>query len=184
MTTKAYLAVDIEKTGPNLIKHPVISIGMVLGDANGNVIAKHKINLLVDWPKDNQYFKFDPRCFTEFWEKNPSAILACRESPEPIEQAAGFKQLNDLLLMYESKYDLVFLTDNASFDIATLDYNLELYCNRAPMRYTSKGKYRSIIAVDDMFSMLKLKFVYNNIHDSVNDALDIYNMYMVVLRHL
>ena len=74
----------------------------------------------------------------------------------------------------------MFINDNPSFDIANIDYCLERYVNRHPMRYTSTGQYRTISTVDDAFYMLpkqaigQMKQDINKVvkhdHNPVNDA--------------
>jgi hypothetical protein len=103
------------------------------------------------------------------------------------------KWINSLEIKYPSSENKIcFLTDNASFDVASIDYCLEKYCNRSPMRYSSDGKYRSVYSADDMLSVLSKSdqsIVYELIkkdvehdHNPVNDAHHIYLQYYYTLK--
>lgn len=188
-----FVSVDIEKTGSFLIQNPVISVGFFVGDDQGNKLLTKKFNMQVKFPVKDDYGDFEPRCWDEFWSKLDQKIIeASTENAQP--QETAWKAVNAFLDELEAKYDKIkFLTDNASFDIASIDYNLEKYCKRAPMRYNSKGKYRSVISADDMLDMLpekELKLAYEYInanskhdHDPVNDAHNIYLQYIQAIKY-
>jgi hypothetical protein len=91
--SEIYVAHDIEKTGSFLIANPVISIGFVVGDGKGAILETQKFNFQVRWPAQNDYGDFEPRCWDEFWSKQPERIVeACKQDPEPLEQSRAGKQ--------------------------------------------------------------------------------------------
>lgn len=181
MADITYVALDIEKAGA-MNKYPIVSIGWCVGDSNGNVLEKRKLNLQVDWNHD-----FEPRCWNEFWAKMPLELIESLKL-NALPQPEGFAYFSNWLNQLEEKYNkIVFLSDNASFDIAALDNNLERYCGRMPLRYTSDNRYRSIIAPDDILWTInrdKLEDLYKQYsdHDPSNDAECIYRQYMEVLK--
>lgn len=205
MATKKiiYVAHDIEKTGCQLIKHPIISVGFFVGDEHGKKITARKFNIAVNWYKEKNdkvidYGDFEQRCVDTFWLKlDKNIINSCLLNPDPqpaqkvwVDIAKFLDELEEVFP--ETEYNIKFLTDNASFDTASIDYALEKYCNRRPMRYSSTGKYRSIICVDDMFEMLETSIqndIYKCInklvthdHDPINDAYFIYLLYIHTLK--
>ncbi len=199
MSDTVFVAFDIEKAGQMPLGHPVISIGYCVGDLHGNVLEKDKINLQVNWPvldeKTNaivDYGHFEKRCWDEFWSKQPSTLIE-NLKVGAMPQALGFMKFATWLNGLETKYSKVkFLSDNAEFDIGTLNVNLERYCNRGPLRYTTTGKYRSILPPDDLLDTLDAETVKEltakhitpyvvHDHDPSNDAEFIYRQYIAFL---
>ncbi len=195
---------DIEKVGSFIIKNPIISVGFFIGDDKGNQLHTHRFNISVKWPIFDietksicDYGDFEPRCWNEFWKTlDPEIKNKCLIDTNPPAQA--WKDISDMLdnleILYpESDFIIKFLTDNASFDTASIDYALEKYANRAPMRYSSTGKYRSVISADDMFEMLPpnlysienshINSIVKHDHDPVNDAHYIYLQY-IAAKHI
>jgi hypothetical protein len=174
---KLIVAVDIEKAGPTF-DHPIVSVGFVVGTLD-KVLEKKQVNFKINWDTD-----FDYNCKTEFWDKLPPTIVdSYKENAEDPEY--GWANVNSFLTSLEIKYPdhkLIFATDNASFDIAHIDYNLYKYVKRKPMRYSTTEKYRSVIAVDDMLDMISgNKSIKKSIneeaphdHNVLSDAMNIY----------
>lgn len=187
---RIFVSVDIEKTGSMLSKHKVISVGFVIANFEG-LLNKIRINMDVIWKTTNEGGDFEPRCWYEFWSKQPDHIIdACKVLALPQDRGwfatAGW--IDNLKKMYPSdKYIITFLTDNASFDIASIDNNFEKYVNRLPMRYSTDKEYRSIISADDMFAMLpdnviaeytdKINKLVKHDHKPENDAHYIFLQY-------
>lgn len=179
------VAVDVEKTGERLAAHKIISLGCVVGDLSGRVLEKLKINFQFTEPymENNvlNYGDFEPRCWEEFWSKYPKSIELCKVNQKS--DQSGWNEFAAWLDSLEKRYTdckIKFITDNPSFDIASIDYALEKYCDRSPMRRATNGRYRSVKVSDDMFSMLPddiqvdcakqiAKHVVHD-HDSCNDA--------------
>lgn len=202
MVKKVYLALDIEKTGSKNLQHPICSIGWCLGLEDGTVLEKNRINLKVKWPikmaDSLDYGDFEPRCWDEFWSKHPSALVELI-TRDAVGMTTGMFQFSALLDRLEEQYPspeykLTFLSDNASFDIAALDVNLERYVNRIPLRYSKTCKYRAIEAPDDMLDVFpshvvkklvaqKIDPYVSHDHDPANDAEHIYRQYLL-MQHL
>lgn len=183
------VAVDIEKCGALYI-HPVVSVGFYVADSeNGQELSRHRFNIKVSWPDGRTFGDFEARCWIDFWSKQPVEIIeGCKENALPPEQA--WKQIGKFIDSLEKSYpndNIKFLSDNPSFDIANIDYNLEKYTGRSPMRYSSTGKYRSVVAADDMFDMIpktqksiameEINSVVSHDHNPVNDAHHIFLQY-------
>lgn len=128
------------------------------------------------------------RCWDNFWSSLNDEIKD-KNLVDIHDFKSGWMKVKNWLESLESKYkNIKFLTDNASFDTASIDYALEKYCDRMPMRYSSKNEYRSVISADDMFDMLpidKQKQAYEEIkqkvkhdHDPINDSHYIYLLYI------
>lgn len=193
MTKLICVAVDIEKSGC-MFKYPIVSIGFVVGHKK-EIYEKKRFNIQVNWEKESNGGDFEDRCYDEFWSKQPQNIIdECIDNALSAEQQYPLlaEWINQLETTYPSpEYKISFLTDNASFDIASIDYGLEKYLNRKPMRYSSTGKYRSIISADDMLYMLndenkkKAYFEINkdvvHDHNPVNDAHFVYLQYYYAL---
>lgn len=192
---EVWVAVDIEKAGSNIIQHPVISVGFCVGYMN-DVFEKQRFNLPVTWPKVNisdnsiHYGDFEPKCFDEFWSKMPPEMIEGCKTDLYGSHTDAWIAIGKWIDALEMKYPnakVKFLTDNASYDVATIDYNLEFYTHRSPMRYSTKGKYRSVKSADDMFDMLPrvCKDVYRKLiekiaphdHNPCNDAHNIMLQY-------
>ena len=173
-----YVGVDIEKAGNMMMKHPVISVGFAVckNDAKYTVLAKRRFNFAVNWPSESGMGDFEPRCWTEFWSKLPAEVIhACKV--DVLEQEDGWKQvaawLDALEVEYPAdKYRITFVNDNPAFDIGNIDYFLEKYTGRHPMRYTRDGGYRSVTVVDDVLYM---------IHPDIRD--DIQNYAKSIISH-
>lgn len=197
-----FVAVDIESTGAFVIKNAINSIGFWIGDDVGNTITKQKFNIEVVWPTtDNgivvDYGDFEPKCWEEFWSKLPAEkIEECKANTKPKKEAWNY--IRDFINGLESEFpeqthNIVFATDNGSFDIAFINYALELYTDRAPMRYSNFGRYRRILQADDAFKTLpealnksewdRISAIVKHDHDPVNDAHCIYLMAVSVTQY-
>ncbi len=189
--------VDIEKAGDSCANYPVVSVGITVTDINGVILDQFRVNFKVNWYNNEGYGDFEPRCVNEYWTRKvtPQVLEICKTNAFAPE--IGWSMLNDYLLALEQKFPelthkIVFLSDNASYDIANIDYNLNKYLGRNAMRYSTTGKYRSIKAADDMLDMASPKFIkeaYKRInsvvkhdHDPVNDAHFICLQYVEAMR--
>jgi len=197
-----FVAVDIEKCGPLLIAHKVVSVGICIGDGSKNIIERKKFNLKVKWwvindddvllPYFTDYGDFEEGCLKQFWSKlNASVLEACYTNPEPLEQTDGWHAIAEYIDSLETTYQghqIKFLTDNGEFDIGNINYNLEKYVDRKPMRYSTTGEFRSVINTKGMLKMIPPKERTDIIkqceqeashnHDCVSDAENIYLQYI------
>jgi DNA polymerase III epsilon subunit-like protein len=190
MTT--YIAVDIEATGASYKKHKVLSVGFVVGD--GTVVLERKrFNVLALWKPVEEGGDFEARCINEFWSKmDEKTKEECKR--DAVEDFVAWKAIEGWLNEMEHKYEKIeFLTDNASFDIARIDYCLDKYCDRLPMRFSTTGKYRAIYSADDMYEMLsseqraicdkQIAEIVVHDHNPVNDAEYVYMQYVMVMKY-
>ncbi len=196
---KIFFCVDIETTGCVMDVHKMVSIGVCVGDEKEQILHKFKINFKVDWPITaddgtvTDYADFEPRCWREFWSKRATAEIE-NLTADALAPGDGTRQLAKFLDLIEElypmdRYKIVFLSDNASFDIATINHYLWVYCNRLPMRYTSGLRYRPLKAPDDMLDMMGDDYVgrvqrtiAKADHDPANDAENILDQYYAVLK--
>lgn len=194
-TGKIFVSIDIETTGPLTWRDSVVSVGFFIGDDAGNELDVFRVNFDVDWPVFRKcghcgscdspitYGDFDKQCWDEFWSKQPiDMIEACKADARP--GGIGWSAIYAYLRHLNKKYgdDIVFVTDNPSFDIAFLDHNLTTNCTLSqPIRYsTITGAYRQIMVSDDMFGMIpdahrdqamaRIKMLVQPDHNPVNDA--------------
>lgn len=180
INTMSIVSVDIETTGSKFA-NKVISVGFAIGDDKGNIISLKQFNLEFD---NND---FEKRCYDEFWSKHLDKLAELKQHAVP--QPKGWNAINDYINDMEKLGKVKFVSDNASFDLAFINYNLERYCDRTPMRYSSSGRYRAVVAPDDMLNMLSdeknkeltrlLNEKYPPNHNPVNDAINIYYQYII-----
>jgi hypothetical protein len=137
----------------------------------------------------SDYGDFEKKTVDEFWNRVPIDTQELRINAKPASEAwADIAEFIDNLETEYPDAEIIFLTDNNSFDTANIDYNLELYTKRQPMRFSTTGVYRKVLNADDMFSMIpdfEQKRVKKEIcdhvpgnHDPVNDAHYIYEQYI------
>lgn len=186
-----YIAVDIETTGASYKKHKVLSVGFVVGDLKV-VLERKRFNIIADWRPVELGGDFEARCINEFWSKMDEKTKEdCKT--DAMEDGLCWKVIDLWLAEMERKYGKIkFLTDNASFDIARIDYCLDKYCDRLPMRFSTTGKYRAIYSADDMYSMLSTeqkaicdKEIAEKVthdHNPVNDAEFVYWQYVAAMK--
>lgn len=141
----------------------------------------------------SDYADFEPRCWNEFWSKRDKREIE-NLTVDALEPVVGTQQLAKFLNLMEELYPadrfkIVFLSDNASFDIATINHYLWEYCHRLPMRYSSELRYRPLKAPDDMLDMMGDEYVtrvqrtiIKADHDPANDAENILGQYYAVLK--
>lgn len=192
---RTLVAIDIEKSGAMPLVHPIVSIGVCVGDEAGTVIEKRRFNFKVNWKSEQLGGDFEDRCWEEFWSKQPQGLIRLlqEDAQEPRECMKQFEQwLNGLEDRFKNT-KIKFLSDNPSFDIGAIDVYLDRYCSRLPMRYSSTKKYRGIDNPSDMLEVFpseKVKewtklFVDPNVshdHDPANDAEHIYRQWLLVKK--
>ena len=192
-SSKIYVSIDIETTGPCPRLHKVISIGIYTGDENGKELDTCRVNFTVVYPDPVlgiAYGDFEKQCWDEFMSKQDPAIIEDYKKGA-IPEAEGWLVVSRFIADLDLKYgdDIVFVTDNPSFDISFMDYKMSIFNTlrtdqekRAkPMRYTPlTGTYRSILCSDDMFEMLptslqkkymgEIRLLVKHDHNPLNDA--------------
>jgi len=178
---KIYVAHTIEKAGYKIIAYPVVSVGFAIAD-DIDIISTHKFNILVKWyitqqqltprqaPQNNteqndaivgqnaltvsDYGDFEKKTVDEFWNRVPIDTQELQTDAKPANEA--WAEIAAFIDNLETEYpdaEIIFLTNN-SFDTANIDYNLELYTKRHPMRFSTTGAYRKVLNANDMFAMI------------------------------
>lgn len=195
-----YVAVDIE-----CVSHDKVNgIGLFCGDSEGNIIFKDE--WWIEFTKD----EVDPRCLKEFW-------LGC--VPEVFEHAmANGKKEEDQIKSFVKEFDslhtkagveewdMTLISDNPEYDFGRLTNYVKKYCNREPLRYTTKsnpnkykpedssqiskeGEYRSITSLDDSLWPLGIDVLISEAayeiqaadHRPMNDAHNMYVQHLITL---
>lgn len=155
-------AINIDKIEDSCSDDYTLSWGMTVTDMFGIVLSQVCVNFQVS---DN-------------------LIEDCKLNALPPKE--GWEKVNSFLFDLEKKYpfqnyQIIFLSDNQSYDVAHTDYNLNKYCNkRNAMRYFSTNQYISVKAADNMLEMTHKSFekeasnriidVVKHDHNPVNDA--------------
>jgi len=166
---KVLVTVKIEKTGGSMKNNPACSVAFYVGDEFGKELLKRKFNIIVQWPTYDciskiKYGSFEPRCWKEFWSNDgitikPELYLPCVTNPEAKSGHQVWVSISKFIdelekIFPDDTHEIIFVSDNASYDIATIDYQLDVQAGRKAMRYSTSGKYRSTIPPDDMLMML------------------------------
>ncbi|XWV26889.1 hypothetical protein QJ857_gp0161 [Tupanvirus soda lake] len=159
-TTKQIVlfAIDIETNGPNMFQHEIISIGYCVGNINGKVFEKHRINF-------KYTSAFSDSCW-KFWSKFADVLNDLKK--DALEPQLAIKEFIDVLDRYDDAYDVRIITDNPSYDTSFINFYLNRYLNRNPINYIkgNDDQYRCIFDTDS-YSRGALKMDYTNpwIHD-------------------
>lgn len=135
-----FVAVDIEGTGDRF-DAPIAAIGCVVGDENGQVLDKKTWCVLLE--EDD----IEPRCKTEFWDKQKGLWQRIRNEARPAPEVAQqfVRFWDELEVRFPlDKFKFKILSDNPSYDISRIDYFVWQHTKRYPIRYTSDGRYRSV----------------------------------------
>jgi hypothetical protein len=149
---KVLFAVDIEGSGSSFGQNGIVAIGWCVGDLHGRVLEKKRVSLKL------HRRTFEPRCLTEYWSKPAQAAQLAVFQSEALEPAAAMKIFIDAVDSFESRYDLVILTDNPSYDIAWLNYYLDHYLGRSPLNYMKdQTTYRGVRDVFQFAFYRKMK---------------------------
>jgi DNA polymerase III epsilon subunit-like protein len=187
-------AIDIETTGPNILKHGIISIGYCIGNILGNVILKKRINLSLD---DNMCYYPETE---KFWQKH-FVILDLLKNNQKLPKDGIAEFITDIDL-YDSQYKLIIISDNITFDLGFLNYYLAKYLDRLPLTYRLGKDFRPVYDIDsyargilrksyesiwtldsDLEKKFKFKIKRNEvlIHTPDNDAEYLYNIHRMTL---
>ena len=189
------IAIDIETLGA-LSVHPIVSVGIVVGDDHGNLLKTRRFNIIADWRPERDGGGMENRCWDEFWSKQTEHIPLCQVDAQ--EPALAWQAVVDFIESVADGKKTRFLTDNASFDIARCDQAVERYLHRLPIRYSSKGKYRSVRSADDMYDMIpkvhreqydqwlktNCPHCHKDPHNPVSDATHIYYQFVFAKLYL
>jgi DNA polymerase III epsilon subunit-like protein len=152
-------SIDIETSGPNIINNGIISLGYCIGSLHGKVLIKKRINMKLD---DN--IVYDEDTHKNFWSRHLDILEELQK--EQVDAKTGMEQFIKDIDEYDSKYKLIIISDNVSFDIGFVNYYLAKYLNRKPLSYKLNKYFRPIYDTDS-YSRGVLNQNYDNIN--VND---------------
>ncbi len=195
MSVKTILlcALDIETSGPKLIKNGILSIGICAGTISGNIIVKKRIDLELE--EDQTYDKYT---YDNFWTKNLNVLETIKKDAiNPKDAMIEFMKIINYL---DENFQLIIISDCVSFDIGFINYYLAKYLDRKPLTYDYKDSFRPVydsdsynrgvvkatyrnIYTNDVQIMNKLKFNISKsgvIHMPEDDAEYIYNLHRMV----
>lgn len=164
---KIQISLDLEKVSNGRVN----AIGLFVGDEDGN--THHKEEWWIKVPEED----FDPRCKTDFWEKNEGPYKRALEATESeSEQIKSFVKVYDSIhekLGVEEK-DIKLISDNAEIDYGNLSELVKKHCGREPLRYTKtiakgckEGTYRSITELDEVAWQLGVGETISNFSDKI-----------------
>jgi hypothetical protein len=108
-------AVDIETSGPRLIKNGILSIGICAGSVTGSILMKKRFDLNLEETQE-----FDKDCYENFWKKNIGVLEEIKKNAiHPKDAMTNFMKVIDYL---DEKYQLIIISDCATFDIGFINY--------------------------------------------------------------
>ncbi len=192
------LGIDVETSGSSYKKNGLLSIGCSLQDEDSNEIDSFQVNL--DLPKDKE---FEKGSIENFWSKNQKIYDSITTNTIPPEEAMN--KFCTFLSKYEQKYqDLLIISDNPSFDIAWINFYLDLYTSRKPMNYginlktrqiwdsstlqknwlCIKMKHKSLFPPKGHKEKLGLKSKWSHDHNPLNDARVIASFYNQTIKQM
>jgi len=196
MSVKTILlcAIDIETSGPKLIKNGILSIGICAGTISGNIIVKKRIDVELEDEQD-----YDKDTYDNFWIKNLDILNEIKKRPLKPKVAVG--ELMKIIDYLDENFQLIIISDCVSFDVGFINYYLAKYLDRKPLTYNYKGDFRPVydsdsynrgvikasykqIYTNDNIIMRKLKFEIRqngSKHMPDDDAEYIYNLHRMVL---
>jgi len=184
ITNDLFIAVDIEKDGDHL-NDPILCFGTCLGTPSGQIVEKKIWYMPIADEK--------PR--GEYWNRPENLPLyhAFRKAGAGMTIEMAVVKFVAYFNNLEERYPMINLklvTDNPAYDIGSLDYLVHTVVGRLPLRYSSNGKYRSVIDVSQRMRALHLNDLLNTkvskvaVHDHRpdNDAEYIYRLWVECIR--
>lgn len=193
------LALDIETSGSSYKDNGILSIGASLQDQEFIEKESFQVNILL--PEGRTYEK---NCKEKFWDKFPEAQKFVKNNA--IEPKEAMQSFSKFLFNIENRYpNTVIVSDNPSFDIAWVDYYLDIYADRKPLRYSENEVYNMVWdsasiqkawlcfkTPDSSFyspprdhrEKLKLQTQYVHDHNPLNDARIIANFYIQTIKQM
>lgn len=137
-----YIALDIECPGANVLKNPIIAVGMAWvdrNDADDSIVCAGSRLWTFPFkrpdPQSDEWSTFEPRCWNEFWI-NQQHTLSMIERHTAGQQFASEKDIwNDIRatldgLTMQTKANqgkAVLVSDNPAYDIGRINTELSRY---------------------------------------------------------
>jgi DNA polymerase III epsilon subunit-like protein len=175
-STTLLCSIDIESSGPNMIRHGILSIGICAGTVSGDIIVKKRF----DFKLDNN-ITFDPDTYKNFWQKNLHILAEIQKNP--VEPLNGISQFITLIDNLDKQYQLIIISDCITFDIGFINYYLAKYLDRKPLTYNYKGDFRPVYDTDS-YARGFLKKDYKNIYTHDNDIIKKLNIQITKSKSL
>jgi hypothetical protein len=133
---------DIETRGKSMIKNGILSVGVVVGDENGEILHTQQWN--VDELGGQE---FEQRCLDEFWNKQPKELLESF-SKNTVPAVLFAQEFRCLLNKFDNAY---ILSDNPTFDAGYINYYLDYY-GFDSMQFKSDGKSYRVVHDSDSYA--------------------------------
>jgi hypothetical protein len=153
---KVLFALDIEGSGASFSQNGIVAIGWCVGKMDGKILEKKRVSVAL------QKRGFEPRCKTQYWDNPAQAAQLEVFKKEALEPVEAMKQFIASVDRFEDSYDVIILTDNAAYDVAWLNYYLDLYLGRNPLSYKKdQMTYRPIAEPKGFAMSRKMKFNSN-----------------------
>lgn len=127
-------AFDIETRGKSPIRNGILAVGVCIGDAYGNILAKRTWHVA---PEPLQ--QWEPRCVEEFWSKQGDLMQTLSTNQIPSQRfALEFRQLLDSFDVV-GKSTLYLVSDNPVTDAGYINAYLDMH-GLASMQYGADGR--------------------------------------------
>jgi hypothetical protein len=146
-------AIDIETSGPHLVKNGILSIGYCAATLNGEVLLKKRVSLSLE----NR--EFDDACRNDFWSKHEECLSKILSEQKPIKDGL-VEFLNDIDEL-DRYYNLMIVSDCPCYDIGFVNYYLSNYVDRLPLshKFGDASLFRPIYDTDGYSrGLLHLKY--------------------------
>lgn len=140
MKRKIIFSIDIETSGPLVTKHQIIALGFYACFVDsGEQILKERI--VFEGP-----YEYDTATWETFWSNHSNILEEFSKSIQwkPMYAMEVFSSHLDAL---DRTYDVLIVSDNASFDFGFVNYYLSKYLDRRPLNYCF-GQYRTLCDTD------------------------------------
>jgi hypothetical protein len=133
-----YQSIDLEAVNN---EPRVNAIGLCAMDENGVILKKRR------WCIEVEDSAFGIECKEQFWDKHPELLQMIKKEAKP-----EGEQIKDFVEFYDSVHkdlgieetQIKMVGDNPEFDYGSMNHLVKKHCNRSPLRYTTKEKYRPI----------------------------------------
>jgi hypothetical protein len=138
---KVIFSIDIETSGPLVTEHQIIAIGYYVND--GQMVANPQ-RLVISGP-----YTYDEHTWEGFWSKHPELLEEFAKSRQYTPLGAMQRLVHDLDTL-DIEYDVMIVSDNASFDFGFINYYLAKYMGRRPLNYKfgHPNGYRTLCDTD------------------------------------
>lgn len=171
------LSVDVETSGPRVLKHGIIAIGWCVGNEKGEVLEKKRLNVRLD-----PTAIYDDKCL-RFWKNRKTVWDTLKTDPLTAEEA--IKIFIERVYEWETIAPVRIVSDNPAFDFYFINFYLDKYLDTYPISYQKNGNFRPVfdsrvptIFQADHRQILKTQYpLVHHDHYPDNDAEYIYHLF-------